>query len=403
MSMTVTSPALPHEAASATAWLVIFGTATAHLLNDVIQSLVTASYPVIESEFGLMFWQIGLITLAFQVTASLLQPVVGHLSDSHPIRHSLGLGMATTLVGMLLLAEGPGYGWLLAGAVLIGIGSAVFHPEASRVARAASGGRFGTAQSLFQVGGNLGTAIGPLLAAFVVVVHGRESLIWFSGCALVGVVILLRLGNWYARHRAALALRPAPVPARTALSRGAVVTALAVLALLTFSKNIYTAAFGSYYTFFLIERFGLTAQQSQLMLFLFLAAMAVGVALGGPVGDRFGPLAVIWVSILGVLPFTLVLPFASLFWTGVLSVVIGVVIASAFPAIIVYAIELLPGRVGLVSGMFFGFAFGIGGIAAAVLGLMADLHGLAWVFWVCGWLPAIGLLTVFLPRRAVEA
>jgi FSR family fosmidomycin resistance protein-like MFS transporter len=401
--MTATSPVTSHEAASATAWFVIFGTALAHLLNDLVQSLVTASYPVIEGEFGLLFWQIGLITFAFQVTASVLQPVVGHLSDRHPLTHALGFGMALTLLGLVLLAEGPGYGWLLAGAVLIGIGSAVFHPEASRVARAASGGRFGTAQSLFQVGGNLGTAIGPLLAAFVVVVHGRQSLIWFSACALLGLIVLVRLGAWHAHHRAAAALRPAIRREGPVLPRRTVATALVVLALLTFSKNIYTAAFGSYYTFFLIERFGLTAQQSQLMLFLFLGAMAVGVALGGPIGDRFGPLAVIWGSILGVLPFTILLPFATLFWTAVLSVVIGIVIASAFPAIVVYAIELVPGRIGLISGLFFGFAFGMGGIAAAVLGVLADLNGLRWIFVLCSWLPAIGILTVFLPRRSLVA
>ena len=400
--MTATSSVSPQEAATATAWMVVFGTSLAHLLNDLVQSLVTASYPVIEGEFGLLFWQIGLITFAFQVTASILQPIVGHVLDRRAVTHALGFGMGMTLLGLVLLAEGPGYGWLLAGAVMIGIGSAVFHPEASRVARAASGGRFGTAQSLFQVGGNLGTAIGPLLAAFVVVSHGRSSLIWFSAVALLGLVVLLRLGGWHARHRAAAARRPPVLGEGAALPRRTIVTALVVLALLTFSKNIYTAAFGSYYTFFLIERFDLTAQQSQLMLFLFLGAMAVGVAIGGPVGDRIGPLAVIWVSILGVLPFSLLLPFATLFWTGVLSVIIGIVIASAFPAIVVYAIELVPGRVGLISGMFFGLAFGMGGIAAAVLGILADLNGLAWVFWVCAWLPAIGILTIFLPRRAFE-
>lgn len=401
--MTATSPVTTQQAAAATAWLVVFGTSLAHLLNDIIQSLVTASYPVIESEFRLTFWQIGLITFAMQVTASIFQPIVGHLSDRHAVTHALGIGMSLSLAGLVLLAAGPGYPWLLAGATLIGLGSAIFHPEASRVARAASGGRFGTAQSLFQVGGNAGTAIGPLLAAFVVVIYGRPSLIWFTTLALTALLILIWLGAWHARHRATAARRTAPRRDGPALSRGTIIGALVVLALLTFSKNIYTAAVGSYYTFFLIERFGLTAQQSQLMLFVFLGAMAVGVALGGPIGDRIGPLAVIWVSILGVLPFTLLLPFASLFWTGVLSVVIGVILASAFPAIVVYAIELVPGRVGLISGMFFGFAFGMGGIAAAVLGLLADINGLQWVFAVCGLLPAIGILTVFLPRRALAA
>jgi FSR family fosmidomycin resistance protein-like MFS transporter len=397
--MTTTAPASPHQAATATAWLVIWGTSLSHLLNDVVQSLVTASYPIIESEFALSFWQIGMLTFAFQVTASIFQPVVGHFSDRSPITHALAFGMGLSLVGLIMLAEGPGYGWLLAGATLIGLGSAIFHPEASRVARAASGGRFGTAQSLFQVGGNAGTAIGPLLAAFVVVHNGRHSLLWFGVLALVGLLILSWLGTWHARHRAAAARRPAPVRKGTALPRRTIILAITVLALLTFSKNIYTAAFGSYYTFFLIDRFALTAQQSQLMLFVFLGAMALGVALGGTLGDRVGPLTVIWISILGVLPFSLLMPFASLFWTGVLSVIIGVILASAFPAIVVYAIELVPGRVGLISGMFFGFAFGMAGISAAVLGMLADINGIDWVFDVVAWLPMIGILTILLPRR----
>jgi FSR family fosmidomycin resistance protein-like MFS transporter len=401
--MTISTHASPHPAAVATAWAVILGTSVSHLLNDVIQSLITASYPVIEGEFGLTFWQIGLLTFAFQVTASILQPVVGHYGDKRPVPQALAIGMGMTLTGLVLLAEGPGYGWLIAGAALIGCGSAIFHPEASRVARAASGGKFGTAQSFFQVGGNIGTAVGPLLAAFIVVERGRGSLIWFSVIAIVAIVILTRLGTWHERHRAAAARRPAPARKGAALPRNTVIMALVVLALLTFSKNIYTAAIGSYYTFFLIDRFALTAQESQLMLFVFLAAMAAGVAIGGIVGDRVGPLTVIWVSILGVLPFTLLLPFASLFWTGVLSAIIGVIIASAFPAIVVYAIELVPGRVGLISGMFFGFAFGMGGIAAAVLGFLADINGIAWVFWVCAWLPAIGVLAIFLPRRTFAA
>lgn len=397
--MTATAPASQHQAATTAAWLVIWGTSLAHLLNDVIQSLVTASYPIIENEFALSFWQIGMLTFAFQVTASIFQPIVGHFSDRNPVTHALAFGMALSLAGLVMLAEGPGYGWLLAGATLIGLGSAIFHPEASRVARAASGGRFGTAQSLFQVGGNAGTAIGPLLAAFVVVHNGRHSLLWFSVLALAGLFILSRLGTWYARHRAAAARRSVPTRQGRPLPRRTIILAITVLALLTFSKNIYTAAFGSYYTFYLIDRFALTAQQSQLMLFVFLGAMAVGVALGGTLGDRVGPLTVIWVSILGVLPFSLLMPFASLFWTGALSVIIGVILASAFPAIVVYAIELVPGRVGLISGMFFGFAFGMAGIAAAVLGMLADMNGIDWVFDVVAWLPVIGILTILLPRR----
>jgi FSR family fosmidomycin resistance protein-like MFS transporter len=286
--------------------------------------------------------------------------------------------------------------------MMIGVGSAIFHPEASRVARFASGGRYGTAQSLFQVGGNAGTAIGPLLAAFVVVPFGRPSLLWFSAGALAGIVILQRVGQWYDRYRKAH-----PPVARThkdsALPRQKVLMALVVLALLVFTKNIYTASISSYYTFFLIERFDLTAQQSQLMLFVFLGAMAVGVIIGGPIGDRFGALTVIWFSILGVLPFTLALPYADLLWTGVLSVIIGVIIASAFPAILVFAQELVPGRIGMINGVFFGFAFGMGGIAAAVLGVLADLRGLDFVFILCSWLPVMGLLTIFLPRDVTRA
>jgi len=381
-----------------TAWLVILGISLCHLLNDVMQSLLAAIYPLLQAEFALSFGQIGLMTFAFQVTAALLQPAVGWATDRRPAPWLLPVGMMCTLVGLVLLALAHGYGWLLAGAVLIGLGSAVFHPEASRVARLAAGGRYGTAQSLFQVGGNAGTALGPLLAAFVVVPMGRPSVAWFAVAALLGSLILQRIAVWHGRMREAAARRPQPVRV-SMLSRRRVWLAIAVLAVLTLSKNSYTAGMTSYYIFFLIERFGIGTQAAQLMLFLFLGAAAVGVAVGGIVGDRIGARTVIWVSILGVLPFTLALPHVGLVATGVLSVIIGVLISCAFPAIVVYAQELVPGRVGMIAGLFFGFAFGMGGIAAALLGVLADLQGLAVVFQLCGLLPALGLLAVFLPRQ----
>ena len=383
---------------SNTTWMVILGVSLCHMLNDVMQSLLAAIYPLLRAEFTLSFWQIGMMTFAFQVTASLLQPVVGLMTDRRPFPHSLPIGMSVSLCGLVLLSRAETYPLLLAGAMMIGIGSAVFHPEASRVARLASGGRFGTAQSLFQVGGNFGTAIGPLLAAFIVVPLGRPSIAWFSLLALCGIVILTQVGAWYGRHMRAnggrnTLSRDLPLPRRR------IILAVTVLALLVFTKNIYTASITSYYTFFLIEKFALSTQQSQLMLFVFLGAMALGVVLGGPVGDRFGPITVIWFSILGVLPFTLLLPYADLFWTGVLSVAIGVILSSAFPAIVVFAQELVPGRVGMIAGIFFGFAFGMGGIAAAVLGILADLRGIEFVYRLCSFLPILGLLTVLLPTR----
>ncbi|TKT77665.1 MFS transporter [Aquamicrobium sp. LC103] len=366
------------------------------MLNDIMQSLLAALYPMLKDDYALDFWQIGLLTLTFQVTASLLQPLIGLYTDKRPMPQSLPFGMASTMVGLVLLAFAEHYPVLLLGAALIGIGSAIFHPEASRVARIASGGRYGLAQSLFQVGGNFGTAIGPLLAAFIVVPRGQSSVAWFSLIALLGMVILWQVGNWYGRYRAANAGRAATSRALP-LPRQRIVIALVVLALLVFTKNIYTASVTSYYTFFLIEKFDVTVQQSQMMLFLFLGAMALGTVLGGPLGDRFGSKAVIWFSILGVLPFTLALPYADLFWSGVLSFVIGVIIASAFPAIVVFAQELVPGRVGMIAGIFFGFAFGMGGIAAAVLGVIADAKGIEFVYRICSYLPFLGLLTIFLP------
>ncbi|MFD1882584.1 MFS transporter [Paracoccus pacificus] len=368
------------------------------MFNDMMQSLLSAIYPLLEKEFNLTFGQVGLMTFAFQVTASILQPLVGMITDKHPQPRSLAVGMGSTFCGVLMLAIAQEFTFLLVGAMLIGVGSAIFHPESSRVARVASGGKFGTAQSIFQLGGNFGQALGPLMAAFIVVPLGRPSVALFSIIALTGSVILYRIGVWAEGRRKAAVKSNAPMAPRHGYSRARVGWTIAILAMLVFSKNIYTASITSYYTFFLIERFGLTIQQSQLMLFLFMAAMAAGVVLGGLVGDRIGPLRVIWFSILGVLPFTLMLPHVGLAMTGVLTVVIGLILSSAFPAIVVYAQELVPGRVGMIAGLFFGFAFGMGGIAAAILGEVAEYKGLAFVYQLCSFMPAIGLLAILLPR-----
>jgi FSR family fosmidomycin resistance protein-like MFS transporter len=361
-----------------------------------MQALLPALYPVLKSAFNLDFGQIGLITLTFQLTASLLQPAVGFYTDHRPQPYSLVAGMGLSLTGLLVLSVAPTYHLLLLSAALVGMGSAVFHPESSRVARMASGGRHGLAQSLFQMGGNAGSALGPLLAAFVVVPRGQRSVAWFSAAALAGMIILSRVGAWYNAHRRSAAkIRSATRPHD--LPRGKVVGALTILLILVFSKNVYLASISSYYTFFLIERFGLSVQSAQLHLFVFLGAVAAGTIIGGPVGDRLGRKWVIWASILGVLPFTLALPYVNLFWTGVLSVAIGVILASAFSAILVFAQELVPGRVGMVSGLFFGFAFGTAGIGAALLGDLADRGGIELVYRLCSYLPALGLLTAFLP------
>ena len=382
-------------APATTAWAVLVAISLCHMINDIMQSMLAAIYPLLRQEFALSYWQIGLMTFAFQVTASLLQPVVGAVTDKNPMPRSLAVGMGATVVGVLMLALAHEYWVLLAGAMLIGVGSSIFHPESSRVARVASGGRFGTAQSLFQLGGNFGTALGPLLAAFVVVPLGRPSIALFSAMAMLGSAILSRIGTWAEGRRKAGGAKPAALPG---LTRRRVMAAILVLALLTFTKNIYTASISSYYTFFLIEKFQLGTQQAQLMLFLFLAGMAGGVMLGGLVGDRIGPLKVIWFSILGILPFTLALPHVGLEMTGLLTAIIGLILASAFPAIVVFAQELVPGRTGLIAGIFFGFAFGMGGIAAAVLGVVADAKGIEYVYRICSYLPLMGLLTIFLPR-----
>ena len=369
-----------------------------HLLNDIMQSLLSSLYPIFKENYALTFVQIGLLTLTFQVTASLLQPLVGMATDRWAMPYSLLVGMASTFCGLILLGNAASYLILLVGASLIGVGSSVFHPEASRVARLASGGRHGLAQSLFQVGGNFGTAIGPLLAAFIVLPYGQHTVAWLSILAMIGVVILSRVGHWYAAHNRQTKGRAAPSRALP-FARSKVAQTLVVLVLLTATKNIYMASISSYFTFYVIERFGMGTQSSQLMLFLFLGAAAIGTFLGGPIGDRFGARFVIWLSILGVIPFALLLPYANLMWTGVLSVLIGLIFASAFPAIIVFAQQLVPGRVGLIGGLFFGFAFGTGGLgAAALLGMLADKNGIEYVYWLCSFLPLLGLLTILLPR-----
>jgi FSR family fosmidomycin resistance protein-like MFS transporter len=375
---------------------VLGAVSVGHLLNDLIQSLLPAIYPLLKSGFGLDFWHIGLITLTNQLTASLLQPVVGHITDRRPMPYSLALGMTSTLCGLLLLAFATRFALILPAAGLIGIGSAIFHPESSRVARAASGGRHGFAQSLFQTGGNAGSSLGPLLAAFIVAPRGQRSIAWFALVALAAIFLLWRVGRWYAHHgvaRAAAARDRVHNLPDAHVRRG-----IAILLILVFSKYVYLASMTSYFTFFLIHKFHISVQSAQLHLFGFLGGVAAGTFAGGPIGDRVGRKFVIWGSILGVLPFTLILPYANLFWTGVLSVVIGLVLASAFSAILVYGQELMPGRVGLVSGLFFGFAFGVGGIAAAALGRLADATSIETVYRICALLPALGLLTAWLPE-----
>jgi len=376
---------------------IVLAVSFCHMLNDIMQSLLASLYPLFKANYNLDFVQIGLLTMTFQITASLLQPVVGLVTDRWPMPYSLPIGMASTFCGLILLGNAGNFSLLLLAASLIGFGSAVFHPESSRVARLASGGRHGLAQSLFQVGGNAGTALGPLLAAFIVLPFGQHSVAWFSGIAMVGMLVLTWVGAWYVGHRRQNASRPAASRALP-LPRNQVIWAVLILVLLTATKNVYMASISSYFTFYVIDKFHLSVRDAQLMLFLFLGSVAVGTVAGGPIGDRLGARFVIWFSILGCIPFALMLPHASLFWTVVLTVVIGLILASAFPAIVVFAQELLPGRVGLVAGVFFGFAFGAGGLGAALLGNFADTHGIAFVYRICSYLPLLGLLTIFLPR-----
>ncbi len=388
----------PTPAATKAAFQVLLAVSACHLINDMVQSLLPSIYPILKSSFRLDFGQIGLLSLTYQVVASLLQPLIGLYTDRRPMPYALAMGMCFTLVGIAMLATAPTFGLLLVAAAVVGTGSAIFHPESSRIARIASGGQHGFAQSVFQVGGNTGSAIGPLLAAFIVLPQGQPGVAWFSIAASVGIFILYRVGRWRSHHLSRATPTHVHRDTRPTLARRKIIAAVAVLAALIFSKYFYLASLSSYYTFYLISRFHVSVRSSQLHLFLFLGAAAAGTFFGGPIGDRIGPKYVIWGSILGVLPFTLLLPEANLFWTGVLSAVIGFVIASAFSAILVYAQELMPGRVGLVSGIFFGLAFGMGGIGAAVLGHIADFTSIAFVYRLCAWLPAIGLLTGLLPN-----
>ncbi|OQW56372.1 MAG: Fosmidomycin resistance protein [Proteobacteria bacterium SG_bin9] len=395
------TPSAAASAATGPAYAVLFAISVSHLLNDLMQSLIPSIYPILKANYALDYTQIGLISLAFQFTSSLLQPVVGFYTDRKPMPYSLAVGMGFTLAGLLLLASAQQYAVILLAAAIIGTGSAIFHPESARIARLASGGRYGFAQSVFQVGGNFGSAAGPLLAALIVVPFGQGSVAWFSAVAALAMLILWRIGSWYKPRivvrKAAQALKDV-----VNLPPGRVRIALAVLVALMFSKAFYTASISSYYTFYLIEKFGVTTSTAQILLFVFLGANVVGVYFGGPLGDRFGRKRVLWFSVLGALPFTLLLPYADLTWSVVLTVMIGLIMASATPAIIVFAQELMPHRFGLISGIFYGLAFGLGGIGAALLGKLADLTSLDTVYSVCAVLPAIGLLAVFLPRMKAE-
>jgi FSR family fosmidomycin resistance protein-like MFS transporter len=393
----VTSPSSGRTAGSGPAYVVLGGISLSHFLNDTMQSLIPSVYPILKASYALDFAQIGMITLAFQFTASLLQPVVGYFTDRKAQPFSLAVGMGFTFFGLLLLSVAQQYAVILVAAGLVGLGSAVFHPESARIARLASGGRYGFAQSVFQVGGSFGTSMGPLLAALIVVPFGQPSIAWFSSIAFLAIVILWRIGRWYKPQ--ITAKRVAPIEAHPdAPSSRRVMTALGVLVALLFSKQLYVASLSSYYIFYLIDKFGVSTQAAQFYLFVFLASNAAGAFFGGPLGDRFGRKYVIWFSILGALPFTLALPYAGLFTGALLTVFIGFIISSATSSIIVFAQELMPHRFGMISGVFFGFAFGFGGLGAALLGRIADHTGIAFVYQVCAVLPAIGLLAVFLPK-----
>jgi FSR family fosmidomycin resistance protein-like MFS transporter len=393
----VTAPSVAQAAAAGPAYVVLGGISLSHFLNDTMQSLIPSVYPILKESYALDFAQIGLITLAFQFTASLLQPVIGHFSDKKAQPFSLAIGMGFTFFGLLLLSVAQHYAIILVAAALVGLGSAVFHPESARIARLASGGRYGFAQSVFQVGGSFGTSMGPLLAALIVVPFGQPSIAWFSSIAFLAIVILWRIGHWYKPQITAKQMAPIEAHPDAPSSRR-VMVALAVLVALLFSKQLYVASLSSYYIFYLIDKFAVSTQAAQLYLFIFLASNAAGAFFGGPLGDRFGRKYVIWFSILGALPFTLALPYAGLFASAVLTVFIGFIISSATSSIIVFAQELMPHRFGMISGVFFGFAFGIGGLGAAVFGKIADHAGIAFVYQVCAFLPAIGLLAVFLPK-----
>ncbi len=398
-SATITRPALNAQVSAKTLFEILVAISFCHLLNDMVQALLPSIYPILKSSFHLTFAQIGLITLAYQITASLLQPLIGHFTDQESRPFSLAGGMTFTLLGLILLSVAPTFGWLVTAGALVGLGSAIFHPGASRITREVSDGKHGFAQSFFQVGGYAGSAIGPLLAAFIVLPHGQRGILWFAVPAVVGVGVLAKIGSWSHVHQHESRTKNIHGSASDiGLSKRQVFGALSVLVALIFSKYFYLASFTSYYTFYLIMRFHVSVRSSQEYLFLFLASVAAGTLIGGSIGDRIGRKYVIWISILGALPFTLLLPHANLFWTGILSFIIGFVISSAFAAIVVYAQELMPGRIGMISGVFFGLAFGMGGIGAAVFGRIADSAGIIYVYKLCAYLPAIGLLTGFLPN-----
>ena len=399
MTATTATASLPVDRSPA-ALRVLGAVSASHLINDMMQSLIVAIYPVLQGRFSLTFAQIGIITLTFQITASLFQPVVGLFTDRKPRPYLLPLGMTSTLCGLLLLAYAPSYAAVLLAAALVGLGSAVFHPESSRVARLASGGRHGFAQSIFQVGGNTGSAIGPLVAAAVIVPYGQHSVAWFGLPALLGIVLLLQVSRWHAQNHVAAMQRGPALAAASPHSNRVVLGAIGVLLVLIFSKYFYVAGISTFYTFYLIDKFGLSVQSAQVHLFIFLFASALGTLVGGPLGDRIGRKPVIWFSILGVAPFALLLPHANLFWTTALTIVIGLVLSSAFSAIVVYAQELVPGKVGMVSGLFFGFAFGMGGLGAAVLGVLADHTSIDFVYRTIAYLPLLGIVAALLPRHS---
>jgi MFS transporter, FSR family, fosmidomycin resistance protein len=396
MDNSLTAAADP-RAVERTRFSVLGAISFSHFLNDMLQSLIVAIYPLLKGTFSLNFVQIGLITLTYQLCGSVFQPLIGGYTDRHPQAHSLSVGMTFSLVGLLTLAFAPTYPLIVLGAGLIGTGSAIFHPESSRIARLASGGRHGLAQSIFQVGGSTGSAVGPLLAALIVLPHGKESLAWFGLVALLAIAVLWNVGGWYHRNHVAPETRVRAPRAAGAVSAGKIAWPITILVILIFSKFFYLASIGSYYTFFLIQKFHVSIESAQIHLAVFLGATALGTLLGGPLGDRVGRKWIIWGSILGVAPFTLMLPYADLAWTGILSVVIGLVLASAFSSIVLYGQDLMPGRVGMVSGLFFGFAFGAGGLGAAVLGVVADDYGIEFIYRVCAFLPLLGIVAAFLP------
>jgi len=394
------TPTAVKDIAQTTVFPILVAISISHLLNDTMQSLIPSTYPILKKSLHLDFGQLGLVTFCFQLTASLLQPFVGLYTDKKPQPYSLAIGMCFTLAGLVLLSQAANFPMVLVSVALVGVGSSIFHPEASRLAYLASGGRRGMAQSLFQVGGNAGSSLGPLLAAQIIAPYGQSRIIWFSLAALLAIAVLVRTGGWYSRNIAVRKKKQntAAPDIHPSLSRKKVAFALAILLVLIFSKYFYMASMTSYYTFFLMDKFHVSVQSSQMHLFIFLFSVAAGTLIGGPIGDRIGRKYVIWFSILGVAPFTLLLPYANLFWTSVLTVFIGVILASAFSAILVYAQELVPGKVGMIAGLFFGLAFGMGGIGAAVLGKLADHTSISYVFHICAFLPLLGLLTGLLPN-----